>query len=377
MKIAIFGGSFNPVHNEHILMAKGIVKELNLDKLLIMPTCVAPHKQNNVVLSGEHRLNMLKLAFSGCEKIEVSNYELEKGGVSYSYQTVEHIKRLFNPSKLYFLTGSDMLENFPTWKHPEKIIENATLVLCERRNGEFQTDKIIDRVNREFNTEVIKLKVYGEDISSTKIRVYNMLGLSLEGLVPKPVEDYILANDLYKGNYCYEYIKNALPIKRRTHTAGVILTALRYAKKLGVDKEKAELSALLHDVAKYENVENYKHLVELANLPDDIVHQYLGYYIAKTKLNVCDEEVLNAIKYHTTGRKNMTPLEILIYVADLLEPSRKFNGVDALRAEIDKDFEKGFVVCLEEIVEFLKLSNKQVYPLTLEALEFYKKGEKL
>ncbi len=372
MKIAIFGGSFNPVHNEHILMAEGIVKELNLDKLLIMPTAIAPHKQSNAVVSGEHRLNMLNLAFKGCKNIEVSSYELDKGGISYSYQTVEHIKQVYNPTELYFLMGSDMLENFPTWKNPEKIIENATLVLCERRNGEFQTDKIINRVETEFNTKVIALDCFGGDISSTKVRVYKMLGLSLENLVPKAIENYIDDNDLYQGDKYYEYIKNALPIKRKVHTAGVILTALKYAKTLGVDKVKAELSALLHDVAKYELPENYPDLIEIKNLPEDIVHQYLGYYIAKNKLGVLDEAVLSAIKYHTTGRSNMSNLEILIYVSDLLEPSRKFSGVEGLRAEIDKDFSKGFVICLEEIVEFLKRSNKEVYPLTLDALNYYK-----
>ncbi len=377
MKIAIFGGSFNPVHNEHILMAQGIVKELELDKLLVIPTAVAPHKKNNAVVSGEHRLNMLSLAFENFKNIEVSDYEINKGGISYSYQTVEHIYKTYNPTKLYFLMGSDMLENFPTWKYPEKIIEKATLVLCERRNGEFETDKIIEKTNSRFNTKVIKLDAYGENNSSTKVRVYKMLGLSLENLVPKEVEDYIDKNCLYKANEYYEYIKKTLPEKRRIHTAGVIITALKYAKILNVDKEKAELSALLHDVAKYKNPSDYPNLEEIKNLPEDIIHQYLGYYIAKNKLKITDEEVLNAIKYHTTGRSNMTNLEILIYVSDLLEPSRKFNGVNELRLEIDKDFKKGFIVCLEEIVEFLKLSNKEVYPLTLQALNFYKKGENI
>ena len=377
MKIAIFGGSFNPVHNEHIMMAKGIVKELCLDKLLIMPTCIAPHKKDLTAVSGEHRLNMLRLAFENCENIEVSDYELKKGGISYSYQTVEHIKSVYNPSKLYFLTGSDMLENFPTWKFPERILNSATLVLCERKTGEFDSDVLIKTINEKFGAEVIKLKCYGENISSTKVRVYKMLGLSLDGLVPNSVENYIEKNNLYNSNEYYEYVKNALPTKRKTHTAGVILTALKYAKKLGVDKGKAELSALLHDVAKYEDPKNFPNLKEIENLPEDIIHQYLGYYIAKERLNVEDLDVLNAIKYHTTGRPSMSDLEIVLYLADLLEPSRKFLGVEELRKAVDSDFKKGFVTCLEEIVEFLKLSGKEVYPLTSDALNFYKKGETL
>lgn len=373
--MAIFGGSFNPVHNEHIMMAKAIVKELSLDKLLIMPTCVAPHKKNLTVVSGEHRLNMLKLAFENCENIEVSDYELKKGGVSYTYQTVEHIKSVYKPETLYFLMGSDMLENFPTWKFPERIVKTATLVLCERKTGEFDSNALIKTVNEKFNASVIKLNCYGENISSTKVRIYKMLGLSIDDLVPKSVENYIEKNNLYIGNEYYEYIKNALPTKRKVHTAGVILTALKYAKKLGVDKEKAELSALLHDVAKYENPNDFTYLEEIKNLPEDIIHQYLGYYIAKERLMVKDVDVLNAIKYHTTGRPSMSDLEIILYLADLLEPSRKFSGVEQLRKAVDNDFKKGFIICLEEIVEFLKLSGKDVYPLTSDTLNFYKKGE--
>ena len=372
MKIALFGGSFNPVHNDHIKIANALIEELSLDKLYIIPTFIAPHKQNAEVLNGEHRFNMLKLAFEDNSKVEVSDYELRKGGISYSYETVEHFKRTLNPTNLYFIVGSDMLDNFPTWKNPERILELATLTAVQRRNGEFDDSLSIKRIDDLYGKAVKTVKVFGETVSSTKIRVYKKLGLPLGEFLPKKVEDYILNNRLYLGDEFYNYISNALPIKRKIHTAGVILTALSLAKKLGVDEKKAELSALLHDIAKYESVENYPDFSISCDTPEDIVHQYLGEYIARTRLNVVDEEILNAIKYHTTGRENMTLLEMVVYVADLLEPSRKFSGVQELREEIKKDFFKGFKICLEEIVEFLKSSNKAVYPLTLDALNYYK-----
>ena len=258
MKVAIFGGSFNPVHNEHIKVAKAVVKELNLDKLIVMPTFISPHKQGIQALSPTHRLNMLNLAFQDEPAIEISDYEVKKQGVSYTYQTVEYFKNLYPTATLYFMMGSDMLENFPTWKNPEQIVKNATLLLTERRSGEFDDSALIDNIYNLYGAVVEKLKVYGETLSSTKIRVYKQLGLSLDGLVPKSVEDYIDSNNLYEGARYYEYIKYALTIKRRVHTAGVILMALKLAKRLGVDSYKAELSALLHDLAKYKNSEDYK-----------------------------------------------------------------------------------------------------------------------
>lgn len=369
MKIAIFGGSFNPVHNEHIKIAKSAVKELGLDKLVVMPTYQSPHKKGDEILDAYHRLNMLKLAFNFEDKIEVSSYEIDKKGVSYTFETILHFKSLYKNSILYFIMGSDMLENFPTWKNPQIIVDNCNLVLIERRNGEFDDGVLISKINNLFNAKVIKLKVYGEDLSSSKVRVYNKLGLDLSELIPDSVNNYIVNNSLFQGDKYYSYIKNALPIKRKVHTAGVILTSIKLAKKLGVSKEKAELASLLHDIAKYKNPSDYKDFFIEDKVNSDVVHQFLGEYIARTELCVDDGEILNAIKYHTTGRANMTMLEKIVYIADLIEPSRKFLGVETLREEIEKDFDKGFKICLLEIVEFLKKNDKEIYKLTLDALK--------
>lgn len=374
MKVGIFGGSFNPVHLDHVKIANALIEELSLDKLYIVPTYIAPHKQNAEVISGEVRFNMLNLAFETNDKVVVSNYELMKKGISYSYETVEHFKHTLNPEVLYFIVGSDMLDNFPTWKYPERILELSSLVAVERRNGEFNDSLSIKKIDELFKKPVVTVKVFGETISSTKVRVYSKLNLPLDDLVPEKVKDYIEKNALYKGDKLYESIISYLPIKRRVHTAGVILMATSLAKRLGADVKKAEISALLHDIAKYERVSDYPDFSLPSDTPEDIIHQYLGEHIIKSRLGVLDEEILNAVKYHTTGRENMTLLEKIVYVADLLEPSRKFLGVDDLREEIKKDFDKGFVICLEEIVEFLLKSGKEVYPLTLRALKYVKEN---
>lgn len=374
MNIAIFGGSFNPVHSDHIKIAKTLVDELKLDKLYIMPTFIAPHKQDAEVVLGEHRLNMLKLAFKNEAKIEVSDYELKKGGISYTYETVEHFYSELKPKNLYFVVGSDMLDNFPTWKSPERILQFCTLVAVERRNGEYDDNNSIAKIEALYGKTPLKLSVYGETVSSTQIRVYTKLGLPLENLVSSEVENYIKSNNLYVGDRFYNYIKSKLPKKRKLHVAGVILTAMSLSKRLGEDAVRAELSALLHDVAKYENPDDFKNFALAKDTPKDIVHQYLGEHIAREVLGVDDEAVLSAIKYHTTGRPNMPLLEKIIYVADIIEPSRKFLGVDDLREEIKKDFFVGFRVCLEEIVEFLLKNGQAVYPLTIEALNYYKEN---
>ncbi len=373
-RIGLFGGSFNPVHSEHIKVALNAIKELQLDKLFIIPTYVAPHKQGAEVLGAHDRLNLLNLAFTGNEKVVVSDYEIQKQGVSYSYLTVRHFKEIYSDSTLYFLMGSDMLENFPTWKNPDDIVKNCNLVLINRQGNTTSDDCLIDNIKRLYNHTVIKLNVSGEDLSSTEIRLRKMLGLSLSGLVTKEVEDYIVNNNLYPSNKYYDYVKNNLPEKRKTHVLGVILTALSIAKDLGVDKTKVELSALLHDCAKYITVseEDYKKYEIPNDCPPQVTHQYVGAYIAKNILGITDSDILNAIRYHTSGRPDMSTLEKIIYTADIIEPSRKFIGVEELRHAVKKDFESGFKICAQEILEFLKKSGEEIYPLSIKACEFYK-----
>ena len=374
-RIGIFGGSFNPVHSEHIKVALEAVKELQLNKLFIIPTYVAPHKQGVEVLSASDRLNMLNLAFLGNDKIVISDYEIKAQGVSYSYLTIRHFKEIYKDSELFFLMGSDMLENFPTWKNPDDIVKNCNLVLINRQGNGVNDDILIDNIKTLFNHSVIKLSVSGRDVSSTEIRARKMLGLPLDGLVTKEVEEYIDKNCLFKPNKYYEYIKNNIPEKRKTHILGVVLTALKIAKNFDIDKTKVELSALLHDSAKYIEVDkkDYEKYGVPSDCPSQVVHQYMGAYIAEKELGITDLDILNAIRYHTSGRKNMSLLEKIIYTADIIEPSRKFNGVEELRTAVENDFESGFVTCVKEILEFLQKSGEEIYPLSVEACEFYQK----
>ena len=371
-KIGIFGGSFNPVHNEHYKIAKGAIEELNLDKLYIVPTNIAPHKQNLSAISGEDRLNMLEICFANVKKAEICDYEIKSKGVSYTYLTILHFKKLYPSAQIYFMMGSDMLENFPTWKNPEIITKNASLVLVERRGEDLDTFKLVNKIKELYGVDVAVLNEYGTTFSATEIRVRASLGLSIEKFLPKGVEDYIKTHNLYAGDEYYEYVKSVLPNKRLNHTAGVIITAIKYAKLLNVDVKKAELSALLHDIAKYENVENFDDSVVPKDCPSEVAHQFIGERIARCKLKVKDEDVLNAIKYHTTGRPNMSLLEKIIYVADLLEPSRAYKGVDELRKAVQDDFESGFKICIEEVLEFLQKQGGEIYPLTTETTKFYK-----
>ncbi|MBQ9730349.1 MAG: nicotinate (nicotinamide) nucleotide adenylyltransferase, partial [Clostridia bacterium] len=191
MKIGVFGGSFDPVHLEHIEVAKAAISSLSLDKLIVMPAHVPPHKQDKILSQETDRLEMCKIAFSGIEKVEVSDYEIKKGGNSYTYLTCQALKEIYSKDELFFVVGTDMLRDFPTWKHPEKILECATLAVCARNENEGWAEKEKRDFNDRFHCDFALVHYNGKPVSSTIIRVFGAAGLDLTDFVGKKVNEYI------------------------------------------------------------------------------------------------------------------------------------------------------------------------------------------
>lgn len=371
-RIGILGGTFNPVHVEHVALAKNALEELKLDKLFVMPTFISPHK-NSAPAPAEDRINMLKIAFSGEEKIIVSDYEIQKQGKSYTYLTVEHFKNTFD-AKLFFICGGDMLTNFKTWKYPERILNACDLAVFGREEVFTDYEKEKKYFKERFNKDFIRLSYKGNNASSTKIRIYSSFGLPLLGIAPNGIEEYIKQKGLYCGDVYTQFVKKYLPEKRLRHTANVINCALNKAKELNLDAEKVRISATLHDCAKYIDHTKVKGFVLPKDVPAPVVHSFLGAFIAEKYLGVDDQEILDAIRFHTSGKANMTLLSKLIFVADMVEEGRDYEGVEYLRELYEQeDFEKCFVECLKE--EFLHLLNKKqrIYVETINAFEYYVK----
>lgn len=374
-KIAILGGTFDPVHNEHIKIAETALEKLGADRLVIMPTYLPPHK-SSASAKAEHRLEMLRLAFKDFPKIEVSDYEIKKQGKSYTYQTVEYFKNNFD-CELFFIVGGDMLKDFKTWRYPDRILNACTLVAFGRENIDCDVLKEQEYFNKQFGKSFLFMDYTGKSFSSTEIRVYNSLGLDIRELTDKNVCDYIFLNKLYSGNEYTEYVKNNLPLKRLVHTANVTVCALSKAKELGLNSEKVFVSAILHDCAKYTDPSSVKGFVLPNGVPQPVIHSFLGGYIAKNRLNVADEEIIDAITYHTSAKPEMSMLGKLIFVADMIEKDRDYAGVEHLRELYRKnDFEECFRECLKEEVVHLLNKKQYIYQKTLQAYNYYVKNEK-
>ena len=373
MKIAIFGGSFDPVHAEHVNMVKAAQAALGTDKVIVIPAFIPPHKQDRALAAPQDRLNMAKLAFAGVKNCEVSAYELNAGGTSYTYLTLGYFKEKYPDARLYFLVGADMLKDFYTWKQPETILSLAELVACNREGEKVNFSAEQMRFFAKFRKKFLSIEYTGRDISSTKARVLAAFGEDLKPYLPFDVIDYIEANELYRIRGVKDALAYLKP-SRRKHTLGVALTAAKYAAKYKLPERKVILAAALHDVAKNMPLT----APELAGfalqeeVPAPVLHQYAGAYVAEHSLGIDDEDVLNAVRYHTSGRPNMSDLEKLIFLSDMLEPGRDFKGIEKLRRALENDLNECMYLSLKHELKYLKRGGGTIYPLTFKAYEYYK-----
>ncbi|WP_210366914.1 bis(5'-nucleosyl)-tetraphosphatase (symmetrical) YqeK [Bacillus sp. REN3] len=171
-----------------------------------------------------------------------------------------------------------------------------------------------------------------------------------------------------------DIVKGQLTEHRYQHTLGVMETAIKLAGKYGVDMEKAELAAIFHDYAKFRPKDEMKKMIIEQRMPKDLLeynselwHAPVGAYLAEKEAGITDREVLDAIRYHTSGRVGMTLLDKVIYLADYIEPGRHFPGVEEIRELAEKDLDLALVQAMKNTIQFLMKKNQPVYPDTFQA----------
>lgn len=213
--IGIFGGSFNPVHHGHLRSALDICQDLNLTKIIFMPTFVSPHKSgkqlinnDSVQRNNEHRFNMLKLAISDCVKFEVSDYEMTRKDISFTINTIEHFRNKHPNSPLFFLMGLDSLLSFTRWHRWQDILSHCHLVVSHRPGYDISDEQTTQLLNTYQTTSMQDLhsslggaiylhQAHPLQISSSNIRELTNKAQAISYLTPPAVENYIKKHQLY------------------------------------------------------------------------------------------------------------------------------------------------------------------------------------
>lgn len=380
MRIGIFGGSFDPVHIEHIHLVEHAIRSLALDKLFIVPACRPPHKQGKTLTADSERLQACRLAFAHIPKAEVSDFEILQGGTSYTYLTCRHFKKQNPTATLFFIVGTDMLRDFPNWKNTDEILKTATLAVVARAEQGGWIEKERALFYDKFKATFTVVDYEGQDISSTQIRVMAGAGEDVSALVGNAVANFITTHGLYLVSGAKEALALEKP-KRKEHSLRVAQAAAKKAVELGVSERKAITASLFHDCAK--NLEKDSPLLKgfdfkaYEGVPDAVLHQFTGAYLAQTRFGVNDEEILDAIRFHSSGKAEMTTLGKIVFLADLVEDGREFAGVEILRKAY---YQKGKIdeclaMALEHSLKYLKEKGGEIYPLTKQAYDFYKEKE--
>ena len=392
-KIGIYGGTFNPLHTGHLHAAKQAIETLELDKLILIPDRIAPHKEiPEGTATPEQRMEMLRIATKNEPKMEVSDIELKREGKSYSYLTVEQISRENPDAKLYLLMGTDMFTSFHTWMEPERITAKAALAVMYRGDkGEAEAIEEAKARMESWGAEVVLVKNDVIAISSTQMR--RLLAFQCAGpFLPEGVEDYIRAEGLYDSTAQWKnlpmdqleaIVVRLLNPNRVAHVLGCRDTAAEMAKRWGVNEVDAARAGLLHDITKaidgplqltlcgeYGTI-----LSEFGQRHPKTLHALTGSLVADRIFGE-NEAVVSAICHHTTGKGDMTTLEKIIYVADYMEPCRNFPGVEKLRELAFSDLDGALRLGLEMTIENLISRKLEISPESREALDWLNEHEK-
>ena len=395
MKIGVYGGTFNPPHLGHLTAARAVFDLLKLDKLLLVPAGLPPHKALPAGSpTAEQRLEMTRLAAEQLglgDRVQVLDLELRRQGKSYTADTLSQIRELYPEAELWLLMGTDMFLTLQTWHEPEAIFALAGIAAFGRT--EEDTEELFS-VQRDYlyrtypDARIFTLTIPGVvDISSTELREQLSADRGANLLAPA-VYGYILREGLYGAGADLKHLPlsklrpvalSYLKHKRIPHVLGTEQEAIRLAERYGADVEKARVGALLHDCTKKLDMEAQlalcRHygiqLDELEQKALKLLHAKTGAAIARDVFGV-DEEIYSAILWHTTGHANMTLLEKILYLADYIEPSRDFPGVDKLRAVCYKDLDAGLLMGLEMTIGEMNAMGNPVHHATIEARDALK-----
>lgn len=380
MRIGIFGGTFNPPHNGHKKLALEIKNKAELDRIIVMPTFTPPHKEGKELASGEHRIRMCEMMFTE-DFFSISDREIRRQGKSYTYDTLVELKKEYPDDELFLIIGSDMLLSFHTWFRYADILSMATLCVATREDR-VDYKQLLDYSENVLGlgvSEIIIADIEPYECSSTDVRKQLSLGLDAALMTGTEIHNYARLNLLYESPFM-EYkklLREKLDDYRFLHSLNVAESAASLARIYGADEKKAYFAGLLHDIMKNENDEEMLKCIEKGGIilsrtekyNPKLWHAIAGECYLRTELGITDEEILSAVRYHTTGKTGMSLFDKIIYVADYVSAERAYPDVDVMRR---LSFEKGLdEACLYSLQYTLKALSEREGIIHEDSLDFY------
>lgn len=384
-RIGIMGGTLDPVHEGHLRMARCALAEARLDQVLMLPSGNPPHKPH--ITPAEHRWRMLVAACATGEGLVPCREEIDRTGVIFTVDTLSILREKYPQAELHYLIGADTLMELKNWREYGRVLHLTKFLVCPR-SSRYTAEEL--QAERERLTvlggDIRWLDMDVLDVSSTQVREAIREGRAAPHL-PGVVQEYAEVCGLYGASpripeaaAWLEKLFAALSVKRFAHTLSVAATARRLALRHGLDAEKAEIAGLLHDCAKCMPLEAMQRLVRENGLTQDegllesraLLHAVAGEYVARTEYGVTDPDILSAIRHHTTGAPGMSRLDMAVWLADTIEPTREpFPGLDELRALAEDSLERAMAFSLEGTLRHVRRKGHAVHHATTDTLAWF------
>ena len=402
MRIGIYGGSFDPVHNGHIAMIRSALKSGFIDCVIVIPSVRNSFKLYSNKLPPPYRLYMMKETVEGLElkNCYVSDIEFGIEGVSYTavvlakltsdeyirdFLTANGVKRkkAEEHHEFFWIMGSDTLGTFETWYKPGEILNYVTLLAAVRPGDSTDVEKAKSSIEKNLGGRVEIFRLKGIDCSSS--------GITDSGdfsEVPEPAAGFIKRHALYTENtkllgvseearkQFFEYsvwMHRYLGEKRLLHTLNVGYLSAHFAGLYGADKDKALIAGALHDCAKELPIEQQLEMAKRYSgdlfTEKKIIHSSAGATFAKEELGINDSEILDAICYHTTGRGGISVLEKIVYLADKIEPARNYMDLAPIREAAEKDLDSAVRMTALAIKDKFVSQGRDIHPVTAQMMK--------
>lgn len=396
MKIALFGGAFDPFHIGHRKIIEAALASGKVSAVIVLPTGLPPHKSRRLSMAA-YRYAMTKAGCEGLENVTVSRYELKRPGIySYTSETVKAFKEILRDKgvkkvKISLIYGSDALDTFESWHEPGEILAEARLLIALRGDDIEKKAYYEERarfLEQKYGGKIRFFDMYPIELSSTLLREKLEKDMLEEEFYPEKVSRFLAKNkpyfsypvmqefsdDFYRKLAVLEQkIWDMMPEHRLIHSLNVMHFAVHLAKLHEVSPEKAALAGLLHDVCKYfpekEQFSLAKKAGPINGLNKSIAHGPAASFYLYKNMGIRDREVLTAISYHTTAARHMSKLDKILYLSDKIEWGRPFKDLDAIRSSAEKDLDAAMRLCLSECRDALKRQGKKLHPLTRACAE--------
>lgn len=386
MRILVYGGSFNPPHTGHVRSVQIAAAALAPDRILLVPAAIPPHK---TLAAGspdpKQRLEMTALVADCIPGCQVSTLELDREGPSYTSDTLRALHEECPDAELIFLLGTDMLLSIETWHEPDAIMAHASLAVLARETGrELEIMRQASLLREKYGAAVTVLDGEPVPVSSTYVRAQLPQRRGREYLTDS-VYDYIIRNRLYGAKPELDWLREKadayLKPTRVAHVHGTEAMARSLAERWGVDADAAAEAAMLHDCTKKLTRDEQLRLCEKYGIIPDrwelendrLLHAKTGAAVAADRFGM-PEPIASAIRWHTTGRPDMTTLEQIVFLADAIEETRRpYPALETIREAAFEDLDAAVELCARRTLALLATRGESIHPNTAQTREYYLK----